>query len=150
MLRSLAAGFAGALALNAANEAAHRLAPPDAARRSPRLDRLGTWALARALGLGVRPGPEADRAGPVYAAALALDTAVNTVGYAFVGDGTGRPLARGLALGLGGGALAVVGATALGRGQDVARAPATPALTVAWYVAGGLAAGLTARALARR
>ena len=150
MLRSLAAGLAGALALNAAHEAAHRLAPPGASAQMPRLDRLGTWALARALGLDVRPQREADDAGPVYVAALALDTAVNTVGYALVGDGTGRPVLRGLALGLGGGALAVAGAAALGRSRDVARAPVTPAATVAWYVVGGVVAGLAARALARR
>lgn len=150
MLRSLSAGFAGALALNAVHEAAHRLAPAEAARRMPRLDRLGTWALSRSLGLGIRPGREADDAGSVYVAALALDTAVNTLGYALVGDGTGRPVLRGLALGLSGGALAVAGARALGRSQDVARAPATPAVTVAWYVVGGAVAGLTARALARR
>lgn len=150
MLRPLAAGLAGAIALNAVHEAAHRLAPPDAARAAPRLDRLGTWALVRALGLDVRPSREANAAGPVYAAALALDTAVNAVGYALVGDGRGRPVARGLALGLAGGALAVAGATALGRGQDVGRTPATSALTVLWYVVGGAVAGLTARVLAGR
>ena len=150
MRRSLKAGLAGALALNAVHEAAHRLAPPGAARRMPRLDRLGTAVLARALGLAVRPEREADAAGPVYAAALALDTAVNTLGYALVGDGTGRPVWRGLALGVGGGVLAVVGTAALGRAGDVARAPSTPALTVLWYAVGGAVAGLAARALARR
>ena len=83
------------------------------------------------------------------AGALALDTAVNTLGYALVGDGTGRPVGRGLALGVGGGVLAVVGTAALGRAGDVARAPSTPALTVLWYAVGGAVAGLAARALAR-
>ena len=148
LARPLAAGLVGALTLNALSEAAHRLAPPEAARRAPRLDRLGTAALARALGLDVRPAREADRAGPVYAAALALDVAVNTAGYALVGGGAGRPVARGLAVGALNGAAAVVGARLLGRGGDVDRAPETPALAVAWYLAGGVAAGLAARALA--
>lgn len=145
---AFAAGLVGALTLNALNEAAHRLAPIEAAGRAPRLDRLGTAALARALGLDVRPAREADRAGPVYAAALALDVALNTAGYALVGDGAGRPVLRGLAIGAVGGSTAVAGALLLGRGGDVDRAPVTPALTVLWYLAGGAAAGLAARALA--
>lgn len=150
LLRPLAAGLAGALTLNALNEVAHRLAPPDAAHRAPRLDRLGTAVLARTLGLDVQPDRQADAAGPVYAAALALDVAANALAYALVGSGTGRPILRGLGIGALNGVAAVAGARLVGRGEDVDRAPTTPALTVLWYVAGGLAAGATARALARR
>ena len=150
--RPLAAGLAGALTLNALtlnalNEAAHRLAPPSPA--VPRLDRLGTAALAQALGLRARPARQADRAGAVYAAALALDVAVNTATYATVAAAR-RPVLRGVATGALGGAVALGGAFLLGREEDVARRPATPWLTVAWYVAGGAAAGLVARALAER
>lgn len=145
-VRSLAAGLAGALALNAVSEAAHRLAPPDVARRAPRLDRLGTAALAMALDLDVHPDREADAAGPVYAAALGLDVAANAVGYALSVDGAERPVRRGLVAGALGGAVAVAGAHLVGRGHDVARRPATPWLTVLWYAAGGASAGLAALA----
>ncbi|MDT0632380.1 hypothetical protein RQM47_01185 [Rubrivirga sp. S365] len=145
--RSLAAGLTGALTLNALNEAAHRLTAPDAA--VPRLDRLGTAALSRALGLGVRPARQADEGGAVYGAALALDVAVNTVTYATVA-GSKRPVLRGAATGALSGAVALAAAALLDRGQDVARRPATPALTVLWYSVGGAAAGLAARALGER
>ena len=144
--RSLTAGLAGALTLNALNEAAHRLAPPLAG--VPRLDRLGTAALAQALGFRARPARQADRAGAVYAAALALDVAVNTATYATVAAAR-RPVLRGIVTGALGGAAAVGGAFLLDRGEDVARRPATPWLTVAWYAAGGAAAGLAARALSQ-
>ena len=143
--RSLAAGLAGALTLNALSEAAHRAAPPGLAAQAPRLDRLGTAVLARALGLHADPEAQADRGGAVYAAALALDVALNTVGYA-VTSRSGRPV-RSAVLGALGGAATVAGAFLLGRVADVARRPATPALTVLWYAAGGAAAGLAARAL---
>ena len=146
--RALAAGLVGAAVLNALNEAAHRTAPPGLAGRAPRLDRLGTAALARALGLRANPDAQADRGGAVYAAALALDVAVNTVAYAVVA-GSGRPV-RGAALGAVGGAVTVGGAFLLGRAEDVARRPATPALTALWYAAGGAAAGLAGRALGGR
>lgn len=141
--RALASGFVGAAAVNLLNEAARRRSP-----QAPRLDQLGKRGLAR---LVRRAGASPPRGEGLRLAALAGDLALNTLYYSLVGAGRGRPWLRGTLLGTGAGIGAVVLAPRLGLGRKpVARTGATRAMTVGWYLAGGLAAAAAAKALGLR
>ena len=143
LFRSLAAGLAGALVLNAVHEAARRLRPADA----PRMDLLGMRALARgfrAAGATPPPAPEQHRL------TLAADVASNALYFALAGTGKGA-LRRGLLLGLAAGAGGVLLPGPLGLGEAPSnRTPQTQAMTVAWYTIGGLVAGAVGRGLRKK
>lgn len=139
LFRSLAAGLAGSLALTALHQAAVALTD-----RAPRMDVLGMRALAGlARGAGTEP-PE-----NLYATTLWGDVAGNALYYGLVGTArSGDEVRRGLFLGVVAGAGAVALPPVLGLGQAPSgRTVQTAAMAVAWYVAGGLAAGAAARAL---
>jgi len=91
-------------------------------------------------------------AGPFGEIALAGDIASNTAYYSLVGlAGRGNEIAAGTLLGLAAGIGAVTLPGPLGLGEEPsARSPQTKVMTVAWYIAGGLAAGLIFRSLSDR
>lgn len=142
IIRSLLAGAAGAVALTVVHEVGRRVSD-----RAPRMDILGMRAIARGLEAAGRPVPED---GPLHRMALVGDVLSNSIYYAMVGAGEARhPLRRGAVIG----ALAGAGALALppriGLGEPPASSdPINKALTVAWYLIGGIAAGAVHRALA--
>ncbi|MGH9941993.1 MAG: hypothetical protein ACRD9R_06505 [Pyrinomonadaceae bacterium] len=138
-LRALGSGFVGACALTLIHETARRALPGVA----PRLDVLGMRAIkktARAAGDQSPPAGEELRR-----LALAGDIFSNSLYFSLVGVGGRRQaLTCGALLGLSAGVGAVLLPGPLGLGRDAsARTPQTQALTVAWYVAGGLAAATT-------
>lgn len=144
VLTAAASGFAGACVLTLIHESARR-ALPDA----PRMDVLGMRAIARTMrGVGQEPPREEE----LHAMALAGDVAGNSLYYSLVA--VGRPegaLLRGTILGLAAGVGAVLLPEPLGLGDaPSARTPQTKAMTVGWYLAGGLAAALAYRLLAGR
>lgn len=143
LLPSLAAGFAGAIALTALHETARRLRPADA----PRMDVLGERGLRKLLGLADLPQPDGDTA---YTATMLGDIVSNGLYYSLVGSGK-HSLRRGLLLGVAAGVGGVVlpGPMGLGDGPSN-RTPQTKAMTVAWYTVGGLVAGAVAGALRKR
>lgn len=133
-VRALSAGFAGAVTVTLLNETGRRLLSD-----APRLDELGMRALARAQeALGQQP-PTADRLRRI---ALYADLLTNSAYYSLVGVRNGKGAwRRGALLGLAAGIGAVILPPVLGLGRDSsARTPATAAMTVGWYLAGGLAA----------
>lgn len=141
--RALASGFVGACVLTLLNESVRRVLPD-----APRVERLGMRGIAKLIGAaGETPPPDDD----LYRLALAGDLVSNSLYYATaaVGDEAGV-WARGTLLGLaaGVGAVYLPGPLGLGEGPS-ARTPATQAMTVAWYTAGGLAAAAAATFLAR-
>lgn len=142
LLHSLAAGFAGALALTALHETARRLRPHDA----PRMDVLGERGLRKILRLEELPQPSE---GLAYTATILGDILSNGLYYSLIGSGKHR-LGRGVALG----ALAGVGGVVLPGPLGLGTAPSnrtrqTQVMTVAWYTFGGLVAGAVAQALHR-
>lgn len=140
LLSSLAAGFAGAIALTALHETARRLRPQDA----PRMDVLGERGLRKLLRLEDLPQPDADVA---YKATMLGDVLSNGLYYSLVGSGR-HSLSRGAVLGAVAGVGGVVLPGPLGLGTAPSnRTPQTQAMTVAWYTIGGLVAGTVARAL---
>ena len=142
-LTSLAAGFAGALALTALHETVRRLRPQDA----PRMDVLGERGLRKLLRLEDLPQPNEEVA---YSATLFGDVLSNGLYYSLVGSGQ-HTLARGAALGVLAGIGGVVLPGPLGLGTAPSgRTPQTQAMTVAWYTVGGLVAGVVAQGLRRK
>ncbi|MDJ0366083.1 hypothetical protein QMK33_13040 [Hymenobacter sp. H14-R3] len=142
-MASLAAGFAGVLALTALHETARRLRPADA----PRMDVLGERGLRKLLGLADLPQPDGDTA---YTATMLGDVLSNGLYYSLVGSSK-HSLRRGLLLGAAAGVGGVVlpGPLGLGNGPSN-RTPQTQAMTVAWYTVGGLVAGAVAQRLRKR
>jgi hypothetical protein len=142
MKNALLAGLAGALALNALHETVRRIRPEDA----PRMDVLGMRALThlfRATDHNPPPAPQ------LHKLTLATDVLANGLYYSLVaGKGAWwRGAALGLAAGVGG--VLLPGPLGLGERQSN-RTPQTQAMTVAWYLVGGLVAAATYRALRRR
>lgn len=141
---ALIGGAFGATTLTLIHETARRILPD-----APRMDTLGRRALARGMeAVGVDPpGGQA-----MQASALAGDLVANTLYYALAGFGPADDaIERGGIMG----ALAGVGALALppvlGLGKDESLGtPARAAMTLGWYLAGGIAAGIAISLLGRR
>ena len=140
---ALASGAVGATALTLVHESARRVVP-----RAPRVHVIGERLVARgARALGRRKPGRRGR----YLGALAAELASNAIYYSAVGAAGPRhaPLV-GAALGVAAGVGAVTLPARLGLGRrPTARTRATAMMTVAWYTAGGLAAGLAYRRLHR-
>lgn len=134
--RALAAGTAGAFALNALHESARRVVP-----NAPRVELMAMKAIQRFF---LSPFNVHMPERRLYWATLAGDLISNSLFYAFVvGSGKSRRSvwSRAALFGLGAGALAVVSPPAAGLGQQPTRnMKATGAMTIAWYVAGALVA----------
>jgi hypothetical protein len=141
---ALLAGAAGALTLTALHEGGRQLVP-----RAPRMDVVAIRGIERlARQAGWRP-PARSVLHPI---ALAGDLIVNSVFYAAVGLGEPRraPL-RGAILGAAAGVCSLMLPPRLGLGTPPhAHERGNQLMTVAWYLAGGLVAGLVARRLAGR
>src|SRR4029453_8818420 len=133
---ALGGGLAGALSLTLLHEVARRVLPS-----APRLDVLGMRALAKSLRALEQPVPEHNR---LHNMALVGDLISNTVYYSLVGVGEGTSARRrGALVGLAAGIGAVVLPRPLGLGQGPSRRTvATQVLTIGWYLAGGLIAGV--------
>lgn len=141
LTKSVASGLAGACALTLIHESARQVFAD-----APRADILGMRAIARSLrGVGAEPPPERE----LYAITLAGDIVSNSLYYSLVGVGRReRALTRGALLGFAAGVGAVALPEPLGLGgEPTARTNATKAMTVAWYLAGGLAAAVAYRCL---
>ena len=141
---ALGSGLAGAATLTAVHETARRRM-----RNAPRMDVIGMRALGRTMErAGLRRPPQRT----LFRETMVGDIVSNTVWYSLVALGSPeRVWRRGLLLGLAAGAGAVVLPPMLGLGRSPGtRTPRTQVLTVAWYVAGGLAAAAAARMASRR
>ncbi|MFC4456148.1 hypothetical protein [Deinococcus sonorensis] len=116
---------------------------------APRMDVIGERALSATLqGAGVQP----PRGAALYRSTMLADLVSNAAYYSLVGLGpTTRRWPLGGALGLAAGVGAVTLPRPLGLGrQPDSTALLTPVLTATWYLAGGLVAAATMRALERR
>ena len=138
---ALESGLVGACTLTLVHEAARRLLP-----NAPRLDILGMRALSHSLPEEKQPDPT-----QLHTYALVGDLIANTLYYSLVGMGNRKSSrSRGTLLGGAMGVGAVVLPPLLGLGRHPsARTPATQAMTVGWYVIGGLAAAAAWQRLRR-
>ena len=139
--RAYAAGVAGATALTAVHQVAHRVFED-----APRMDVVGERGIAR----GVEAAGGTPPAGSaLHRFALAGDLFANSAYYSLVACGSRANVwKRGVVLGLaaGAGALALPRHMGLGDPPRSDRVP-NQIMTVAWYLVGGLAAAAFAARL---
>ncbi|MFD1141568.1 hypothetical protein ACFQ4C_10635 [Larkinella insperata] len=132
--QSLGSGLAGAFVLTVLHESVRRVVP-----EAPRADLLGMRAIAKGLKAAGQQPPPDDK---LHTLALGGDIVANTLYYSLVGLG-GREnawlLGSTLGAAAGVGAVALPGPMGLGT-EPSARTPATAAMTIGWYLVGGLAA----------
>lgn len=143
-LEAIGSGVIGATALTAIHESARRNFSD-----APRMDVLGERAIARSMRMVGQKAPAEDR---LHTAALAGDIVANSLYYSLVGIGDPRTaLLRGVVLGLAAGIGGVYLPGPMGLGSEPsARTPATKAMTIGWYLAGGIAAALAYQMISRR
>lgn len=143
-LEALSSGLVGATALTAIHESARKTFAD-----APRMDVLGERAIAKSMKL---VGSQSPREENLHSAALLGDVISNSLYYSLVGLGEPKTaVLRGAILGLaaGIGGVYLPGPLGLGNGPS-ARTPATKLMTIGWYLAGGVAAGLAYQLMHRR
>ena len=142
-LINFAGGLTGAVVLNVIHETYKRMD-----HDAPRIDLVGEEVISEGL-KHIEPHPLAGDA--LYTATLASDLVSNALYFSFIGYGDKKYLIlRGMGFGIAAGVGAVKLTKRLGLNDaPVTRTNKTKALTVAWYMAGGLAAALTIKALSK-
>jgi hypothetical protein len=142
LLAAVASGLVGAITLNAIHETARHLS-----NEAPRVDRLGEQALAKTMeNLGSEPPPTLD---DLYLPTLIGDLTSNSLYYALsAAFGKRNAIASGALLGAAAGVGAVYLPDKIGlRKSYTAASNERAAMTIAWYLAGGVVAGLTYKLL---
>lgn len=142
-VRALAGGAVGASVLTLLHESVRRVRTD-----APRMDVLGMRVLSDAMkATGVKP-PRKDR---LHTITLIGDLLGNGLYFSLVGaNRNNRPWLRGTVLGLAAGIGGVVLPPLLNLGsRPSGRTAQTKIMTVAWYLAGGLAAAAASQLLSR-
>lgn len=134
VVTALGSGLAGAVALNILHETVRQFVP-----LAPRADVLGMRGIVKGFRAA---GAQPPGGNELYGLAMLGDVTSNALYYSLVGMNKPQPVATGAVLG----ALAGVGAVTLpgpmGLGEaPTKRSPATVAMTIGWYLFGGLVAG---------
>lgn len=134
-------GIVGATTLTLLHETARKTVDD-----APRIDLLGKRAIAKLLPDSVSPSEET-----LYKASMVGDIMSNAAYYGLISlDQPKNAVRNGAILGLAAGVGAVLLPGPLGLGKAPSnRTVATKLMTIGWYLAGGLAAGLTYRLLKR-
>lgn len=129
---ALSGGLAGACALTLLHETVRRLHPD-----APRMDLLGMQAIAKVMRKAGAEPPAEDK---LFGWTMAGDIVSNALYYSIIGAGKNTWLngsVLGLAAGIGG--VTLPGPLGLDEAPSN-RTPQTKAMTVAWYLVGGLVA----------
>jgi hypothetical protein len=140
-LKALGSGIIGSLTLTLINETVRQFAP-----KAPRLDVLGERAVDKSM---LALGQSIPSRSKIYPLALASDLISNSLYYSISGTGKDKNVwLKGALMGLtaGIGAVALPGPMGLGQ-HPTGKSLQTKVLTIAWYVAGGLATAAAARYL---
>ncbi|RFZ82643.1 hypothetical protein DYU05_10685 [Mucilaginibacter terrenus] len=137
--QNILGGIAGSIALNLVHETVKRYS-----RSAPRVDLVGEDAIKKWLPkIGLTPPSGTN----LYLATLAGDVISNAIYYSIAGVGKKKNvLLNGSVLGLAAGVGALVLTKPLGLSDaPVTRTNTTKALTVAWYLIGGVVAASVIR-----
>lgn len=143
MKNALISGAVGAVALTVLHETVRQFTA-----KAPRVDIAGERALAETIeAIGFDSPPARD----LYGAALIGDLLSNSLYYSFVGMGSrDNALLRGALLGAAAGVGAAVLPQKLGLGKKpTARTFETAAMTIGWYLFGGVTAAICYRFLSK-
>ncbi|PSR54901.1 hypothetical protein AHMF7605_16035 [Adhaeribacter arboris] len=137
--QALGSGLAGAVAVTLIHETARRFIP-----NAPRMDVLGMRAIAKGMYKMDEQPPEANQ---LFNLSIVGDLVSNTLYYALGANGQ-QPWVKGVLLGSLAGIGGVVLPGPMGLGEEPSgRTPQTKAMTVAWYLLGGLVTAATAQAI---
>jgi hypothetical protein len=141
LVKAILGGFVGACALSLLNESARKFIDD-----APRLDILGKRAIALPL---MKAGQTPPRDSELFWISMAGDIALNTLYFSLASLGDEEKIFQNAALlGLAAGVGTVILPKHLGLGAEPSgRTGQTQLMTVAWYLAGGLAAATAMRAL---
>ena len=139
--KALGGGLAGAAVLTLVHETARRINPD-----APRMDLLGMRAIAKLMRSAGETPPNKHS---LHNLAMAGDMMSNTLYYSLIGACKNKSVwTRGALLGLGAGIGGVLLPGPLGLGEKPSgRTDQTKAMTVAWYLIGGLAAAAVSSSL---
>ncbi|QHT70274.1 hypothetical protein GXP67_28300 [Rhodocytophaga rosea] len=139
----IGSGLAGAIALNILHETARRFIP-----QAPRMDILGMRAISKLMQKADAPPPQGEK---LYWLAIAGDVISNAAYYSLTASDKPKNVwLKGALLGLGAGLGAVTLPGPMGLGtQPSGRTNNTKIMTVAWYLAGGLATAAAFQLLKR-
>ena len=134
--KSILSGVAGAIVLNVVHQLVKKVD-----KDAPHIDKIGEEGLSKSI---KTVGYEPPRGNKLFAATLVGDLVANSIYYSLIGKGKRENL---LLRGIVYGAVAGIGALTLTKpmGLDdrpVNRTTKTKAMTIGWYVLGGVVTGL--------
>jgi hypothetical protein len=142
IVANLIGGLAGAAALNIIHQTVKQID-----HDAPRVDLVGEEALNKVI---TSTGGTPLRGNVLFTATLAADLLSNAIYYSAIGFGKKKHLLwRGAGYGLAAGALQLTEPMGLSD-APITKTDKTKALTVAWYVLGGVVAALTIKALRKK
>lgn len=140
IVRSFGAGLTGAIALNVLHETVRQFVP-----QAPRADVLGMRSIVKACRIA---GEQPPTGNTLYGLAMLGDVTSNALYYSLTGLNAKQPVLTGAALGLLAGIGAVTLPGPLGLGDaPTRRTNATVAMTLGWYLFGGLVTGAVLKRL---
>lgn len=144
ILSSLAGGLAGAIAVTLLNEVLKKIDS-----EAPRMDRMGMEAISKGYQAMDEPLPTKEK---LYYYSLLGDIISNTLYFSFTGKGSSRKsLLRGGLLGLSSGMGAVFTPQHVGLNEHhTNKSSKTQAMTVAYYLIGGLVAGAVSKLIEKK
>lgn len=143
-LNNTIGGFAGAIAVNILHQTIKQFID-----NAPRIDLVGEEALNKGLkSLGAKP----LKGNTLFASTLLADLVSNAIYYSAIGVGKRKGLlTRGVAYGIAAGVGAIVLTKPMGlNDKPVNKTTDSKLLTVSYYLAGGVIAALTIRALSKK
>ncbi|MCX2741302.1 hypothetical protein [Pontibacter anaerobius] len=139
-IKAMAGGLAGACAVTLLHETVRRFVP-----KAPRMDVLGMRALSKLMRMADQEPPQDQE--ELHNWTLAGDIVSNSLYYSLAGTGK-NALWRGAILGAAAGAGAVLLPGPLGLGEEPSnRTPQTQAMTIGYYLLGGMVAAAVGYAL---
>ncbi|CAM3444505.1 hypothetical protein [Sphingobacterium prati] len=142
--KNMLGGLIGAVVLNVIHSAAKRFDP-----KAPEIDQVGEEAMQKSVRAA---GFEPLKGNALVAATFGADVASNAMLYTMIGYGGGKHLLlRGALLGTAVGLATLTIPEQAGLdAKPIKKTPRTKIMTVAWYVIGGMAAGLAIKAMRKK
>ena len=142
-IKALAGGLVGSIALTTVHETMRRLQ-----KDAPRMDLLGMQTLKKGLKKTDMEVPDRDT---LFNWTMLGDIVGNALFYSLAGIGKKNALTKGTALGLAAGIGGVILPKYLGLDNEYsARTNKTKAMTIGWYLIGGVAAAVALKLLDKK
>jgi len=141
LTKNMLGGFAGAIVLNVVHQLAKKVD-----KDAPQIDKIGGEALSKSI---KRVGYDPPKGNKLFLATLVSDVIANATYYSLIGKGKKKNL---LLRGIVYGAVAGIGALKLTKpigldDQPVNKTNKTKAMTIGWYILGGVTTAIALKLL---